>query len=111
MSGPKRNNGAVMPLALGGLLMVALIASVASDQRYGDTMQPGFNALTAESTHPSADAQQATYQPAIHHEADEPCDLGDATSTLNIKVIGLPAKLGEWARTILTVDRAPGFSI
>ncbi len=113
MSGPKGNNGAVMPLALGGLLAVALMASVAGDKRFSDTVHPGFDNLSAEVS--------IQYQPVVETPTESPthkpvaakpdCDDAEVHRTLDIKVFALPAELGRWTRAILTSGARTSFSI
>lgn len=101
-----------MPLALGSLLAVALIASVASDQRYSDTLRPGFDALTAETaTSVARTAQPVSTMPAVNRISSEPCDVGTATSTLRTKVLKVPEKLGGWAIAVLSSHHSVNLSI
>lgn len=92
MSSQKVINGSILPLMLGSLMMIALVASVINDQRYGESLQPGFDSLTARVvlTRYTPPAEKAHSDVAQHNGA---CDINGLTEAIDKRVLSLPAKV------------------
>lgn len=106
MSSHKVINGSILPLMLGTLMMTALVASVINDQRYGESLQPGFDSLTAKVVHARYDS------PATKNKAaGGGCDVHVLTQAIDERVLSLPSRVTTLLLGALAKKSPGSFSI